>query len=125
VAELEADPGGIVVVPLTAVIVRTTSKRLRHLNRENQRVTAEMTQVVEEAARGHQVIRVFSGERYEGPPLLPAQRSPARLLAAHDGGLRRHHPGDPGRDLAGAVAGGGAGAARRHDGRASSPTSSR
>jgi subfamily B ATP-binding cassette protein MsbA len=56
---------GIVVVPLTAVIVRTTSKRLRHLNRENQRVTAEMTQVVEEAARGHQVIRVFAGERYE------------------------------------------------------------
>jgi subfamily B ATP-binding cassette protein MsbA len=48
------------------VIVRTTSKRLRHLNRENQRVTAEMTQVVEEAARGHQVIRVFAGERYEG-----------------------------------------------------------
>lgn len=55
----------IVVVPLTAVIVRTTSRRLRHLNRENQRVTAEMTQVVEEAARGHQVIRVFSGEHYE------------------------------------------------------------
>ena len=55
----------IVVAPLTAVIVRTTSRRLRHLNRENQRVTAEMTQVVEEAARGHQVIRVFSGERYE------------------------------------------------------------
>jgi subfamily B ATP-binding cassette protein MsbA len=55
----------IVVVPLTAVIVRTTSRRLRQLNRENQRVTAEMTQVVEEAARGHQVIRVFSGENYE------------------------------------------------------------
>jgi subfamily B ATP-binding cassette protein MsbA len=55
----------LVVVPLTAVITRTTSKRLRHLNRENQRVTAEMTQVVEEAARGHQVIRVFSGEDYE------------------------------------------------------------
>jgi ATP-binding cassette, subfamily B, bacterial MsbA len=54
----------IVVVPLTAVIVRTTSKRLRQLNRENTRVTGEMTQVVEEAARGHQVIRVFSGERY-------------------------------------------------------------
>jgi subfamily B ATP-binding cassette protein MsbA len=55
----------IVVVPLTAVIVRTTSKRLRHLNRENQRVTAEMTQVVEEAVRGHQVVRVFSGEAHE------------------------------------------------------------
>ncbi len=55
----------IVVVPLTAVIVRTTTGRLRRLNRESQRVTAEMTGVVEEAARGHQVIRVFSGERYE------------------------------------------------------------
>jgi subfamily B ATP-binding cassette protein MsbA len=55
----------LVVVPLTAVIVRTTTKRLRRLNRDNQRVTIEMTQVVEEAARGHQVIRVFSGERYE------------------------------------------------------------
>ncbi|PWF49001.1 lipid A export permease/ATP-binding protein MsbA [Massilia glaciei] len=56
----------LVVVPLTAVIVRTTTKRLRRLNRDNQRVTGEMTQVVEEAARGHQVIRIFSGERYEG-----------------------------------------------------------
>ncbi|QOY93836.1 lipid A export permease/ATP-binding protein MsbA [Massilia sp. UMI-21] len=55
----------IVVIPLTAVIVRTTTGRLRRLNRDNLRVTAEMTQVVEEATRGHQVIRVFSGERYE------------------------------------------------------------
>jgi subfamily B ATP-binding cassette protein MsbA len=55
----------LVVVPVTAAIVRTTTGRLRRLNRDNQRVTGEMTQVVEEAARGHQVIRVFSGERYE------------------------------------------------------------
>ena len=55
----------LAVVPITAVIVRSTTGRLRALNRDNQRVTAEMTQVVEEAARGHQVIRVFSGERYE------------------------------------------------------------
>ena len=55
----------LVVVPLTAVIVRTTTGRLRGLNRDNQRVTGEMTQVVEEAARGHQVIRLFSGEPYE------------------------------------------------------------
>ena len=55
----------LVVVPLTAVIVRTTTARLRRLNRDNQRVTGEMTQVVEEATRGHQVIRVFSGEAYE------------------------------------------------------------
>ena len=55
----------IVILPLTAAIVRLTMGRLRSLNRENQRVTGEMTQVVEEAARGHQVIRVFGGERYE------------------------------------------------------------
>jgi ATP-binding cassette, subfamily B, bacterial MsbA len=55
----------LVVVPATAVIVRTTTGRLRRLNRDNQRVTAEMTQVVDEAARGHQVIRVFQGQDYE------------------------------------------------------------
>ncbi len=55
----------LVVMPVTALIVRATAKRLRRLSRDNQRVTVEMTQVVEEAARGHQVIRVFSGERYE------------------------------------------------------------
>ena len=55
----------LVILPLTAAIVRTTTKRLRALNRDNQRVTGEMTQVVDEAARGHQVIRVFSGEAYE------------------------------------------------------------
>src|SRR5450830_1695794 len=32
----------LVVVPLTAVIVRTTTGRLRRLNRDNQRVTIEM-----------------------------------------------------------------------------------
>ncbi len=55
----------LVIVPVTAVVVRATTKRIRSLNRDNQRVTGEMTQVVEEAARGHQVIRVFAGERYE------------------------------------------------------------
>lgn len=55
----------LVVVPLTALIVRTTTKRLRRLNRDTQRVTAEMTQVVDEAARGHQVIRIFAGGDYE------------------------------------------------------------
>jgi subfamily B ATP-binding cassette protein MsbA len=53
------------VVPITAIIVRATTGRLRRLNRDNQRVTAEMTQVVDEAARGHQIIRVFDGQRYE------------------------------------------------------------
>lgn len=67
----------LVIMPVTALIVRTTAKRLRRLSRDNQRVTVEMTQVVEEAARGHQVIRVFSGERYERSRF--EQRSAAML----------------------------------------------
>jgi len=55
----------LVVMPVTGAIVSVTAKRLRRLSRDNQRVTQEMTQVVDEAARGHQVIRVFSGEHYE------------------------------------------------------------
>lgn len=65
------------IMPVTALIVRTTAKRLRRLSRDNQRVTVEMTQVVEEAARGHQVIRVFAGERYERQRF--EQRSAAML----------------------------------------------
>ena len=55
----------LVVMPVTALIVRTTAKRLRRLSRDNQRITEEMTQVVDEAARGHQIIRLFAGEKYE------------------------------------------------------------
>ena len=55
----------MVLIPCVVLIVRVSSGRLRRLNRENQRVTEEMTQVVEEAAHGHQVIRVFSGQPYE------------------------------------------------------------
>ncbi len=54
-----------ILIPASALLVRLSSGRLRRLNRENQRITEEMTQVVEEAARGHQVIRVFAGEEYE------------------------------------------------------------
>ncbi len=67
----------LVVMPVTGVIVSVTAKRLRRLSRDNQRVTQEMTQVVDEAARGHQVIRVFSGERYERSRF--EQRSAAML----------------------------------------------
>lgn len=67
----------LVVMPITGVIVSVTAKRLRRLSRDNQRVTQEMTQVVDEAARGHQVIRVFSGERYERKRF--EQRSAAML----------------------------------------------
>ncbi len=55
----------LILIPCVALIVRLSSKRLRRLNRENQQVTEEMTQMVEEIAHGHQVIRVFGGQAYE------------------------------------------------------------
>ena len=70
----------LVVMPVTGAIVSITAKRLRRLSRDNQRVTQEMTQVVDEAARGHQVIRVFSGEQYERRRF--EQRSDAMLRFA-------------------------------------------
>ncbi|WP_338845740.1 lipid A export permease/ATP-binding protein MsbA [Massilia sp. W12] len=55
----------LILVPCSAALARISARRLRKLNRSNQQITEEMTQVIDEAARGHQVIRIFSGEAYE------------------------------------------------------------
>ncbi len=55
----------LVLVPCSALLARISARRLRKLNRDNQKITEEMTQVIEEATRGHQVIRIFAGEKYE------------------------------------------------------------
>ena len=53
------------VVPSMAYVVRLTSKRLRHLNKHQLQLNNELTQVVEEATRASQVIRIFGAQRYE------------------------------------------------------------
>jgi len=53
------------VVPSMAYVVRLTSKRLRHLNKNQLQLNNELTQVVEEATRASQVIRIFGAQRYE------------------------------------------------------------
>jgi subfamily B ATP-binding cassette protein MsbA len=55
----------LVLLPLIAVVVRTTGRRLKQLNQESLGVNAQMTQVIEEATRAHQVIKIFGGHDYE------------------------------------------------------------
>ena len=55
----------LVLLPLIALIVRATGKRLRKLTHSYLDINAEMTQVIEETTRAQQVIKIFSGHRYE------------------------------------------------------------
>lgn len=55
----------LVLLPLVALVVRATGKRLKRLNRDALVVNAELTQVIEETTRAHQVIKIFGGQDYE------------------------------------------------------------
>lgn len=51
--------------PAVAVVVKLFSRRLRRLNRRLQGLMAELNQLLAEAIKGHKVIKVFGGQRYE------------------------------------------------------------
>lgn len=53
------------LIPVMAVLIRSVSARLRKLNHSQLHVNGELTQVIEEAYRANQVIRIFGGKRYE------------------------------------------------------------
>jgi subfamily B ATP-binding cassette protein MsbA len=55
----------LVLIPLIALVVRMTGKRLRRLHRDFLDVNAELTQILDETTRANQVIKVFGGQRYE------------------------------------------------------------
>ena len=55
----------IVLLPMIAVIVRLTGRRLRSLTNTYLQINGELTQVIEETTRAQQVIKVFGGEQYE------------------------------------------------------------
>ncbi|RZI43844.1 lipid A export permease/ATP-binding protein MsbA [Herbaspirillum sp. HC18] len=55
----------LVLLPLTAVVIRMTGKRLRRLTNEYQEVNNELTQVIEETTRANLVIKIFGGRDYE------------------------------------------------------------
>ncbi len=55
----------LVLIPLIAVVVRLTGKRLRKLTEHFLTINAELTQVIEETTRAQQVIKIFGGQDYE------------------------------------------------------------
>jgi len=55
----------LILIPLIAVVVRITGKRLRRLNQHFLTINAELTQVIEETTRAQQVIKIFGGYEYE------------------------------------------------------------
>jgi subfamily B ATP-binding cassette protein MsbA len=55
----------LALVPLVAVTVRATARRLKRLIRESQQMNGEMMQTIDEAARARHVIKVFGSQSYE------------------------------------------------------------
>jgi subfamily B ATP-binding cassette protein MsbA len=55
----------LILIPGMTLLVRGVSKRLRKLNQQSLTVNGELTQVIEETTRAHQVIRIFGGQEYE------------------------------------------------------------
>ncbi len=52
-------------MPVIVFAVRLLAIRLRRINRSLQSTMGVMTQVLEEAVRGHKVVKIFQGQRYE------------------------------------------------------------
>lgn len=55
----------LILIPGMSYLVRNVSKRLRKLNQQQLDLNGELTQVIEESNRAHQVIRIFGGQNYE------------------------------------------------------------
>jgi subfamily B ATP-binding cassette protein MsbA len=54
----------LAVIPLTALVVRAFSKRLRRLSLSAQEGMAQMNQALHESIRGHKVVKIFGGEEH-------------------------------------------------------------
>jgi subfamily B ATP-binding cassette protein MsbA len=53
------------IIPSVALIIRLISGRLRRLSRAQQDAMGHMTHVLEEAAKGHKIVKIFDGFDYE------------------------------------------------------------
>jgi subfamily B ATP-binding cassette protein MsbA len=54
-----------IIFPIVAFISNRINRRLRILNREQQTLTTDISYVIEEAAAGHKLVKLHSGEAYE------------------------------------------------------------
>jgi subfamily B ATP-binding cassette protein MsbA len=55
----------LVLIPIVALMVRSFSKRMRGLSREQMRLVGQMTGVIEEAIHSNPVVKVYGGQDYE------------------------------------------------------------
>jgi subfamily B ATP-binding cassette protein MsbA len=55
----------VIVIPLIALIAVVIGRRLRQLSRNLQTAQGDTTQILEEALRGHKVVKIFAGQAYE------------------------------------------------------------
>ena len=55
----------LIIFPIIAYVMSIINRRLRGLNREQQKLTSDLAYIVEEAAGGHKIIKVHGGEDYE------------------------------------------------------------
>ena len=55
----------LVLIPIITTVAHLIGKRIRILNRQLQLFFGEMTHVLEESIKGHKVIKIFGGQKYE------------------------------------------------------------
>ncbi len=55
----------MVIFPIIGFTISRINKRLRALNRDQQKYTSELAYVVEEASAGHKVVKLNNGQDYE------------------------------------------------------------
>ncbi|MBU3551556.1 lipid A export permease/ATP-binding protein MsbA [Polynucleobacter sp. MWH-Berg-3C6] len=55
----------LIIFPIIAFVMSKINKRLRSLNREHQTLTSELAYIVEEAAAGYRIVKVYGAEQYE------------------------------------------------------------
>jgi len=55
----------LVTIPMIAIAVKLSSRRMRDLSRSVQGSMAELTNIAEETIEGYRVVRTFGGEEYE------------------------------------------------------------
>ena len=70
-------------VPILALIIGAFGKRLREVSREAQVAQGAITDVLEESIRGHKVIKIFGGEKYEAARFDAAANRIRRLAMKH------------------------------------------
>ncbi len=55
----------LVIAPAVAGIIRAVSGRLRRVSQGRQEAMGRLTQVVEEAVKGHKIVKIYAGQAYE------------------------------------------------------------